>query len=250
MRTTIKSILLDKRKENSNNQKKWIFSYNSKTNEYEEFSKHEDSDNKIISYLKTHYNFFNKVILEIGCGSGKFISDISKNAKKYYALDKSEGLLKIAQDKIYPNKQIEFIHSGAENIPLENGSIDLIFGAWALSSMGDFSNQEKIFLELKRVLKTKGKIILVENAWDNLLTKILGLSEDDSLEIYNFFVKQLKFIPVKTLDTKIKFANLEEEKTILESCFINTNFNSFLGKQKSPYFINHKVIILETKNER
>ena len=55
----------------------WLFDYNQGA-AYEEFSKSEDVFDIIDGYLSSQYDFKDKTILEVGAGSGKFTSFLSR----------------------------------------------------------------------------------------------------------------------------------------------------------------------------
>ena len=58
---------------------------------YEIFSLAEDYPNKIFDYLYPYIQ--NKIILDLGCGTGKFMQKFYKDTIKYYGLDLSEKQL-------------------------------------------------------------------------------------------------------------------------------------------------------------
>lgn len=62
--------------------------------------------------LTSHYNFFNKHVLDIGCGFGDLNKTLKIKAKRYYytGIDLVEPLLKEAKIH-YPGRHINFIHA-------------------------------------------------------------------------------------------------------------------------------------------
>jgi ubiquinone/menaquinone biosynthesis C-methylase UbiE len=108
-----------------------------------------------------------KVILEIGCGYGLHTETIIKNCnfKKFYAIDITQESIMTTQKRLNIKKlnshNIEIINADAENIPLQNNSIDTI---WSWGVIHHSKNTEKIVTEIQRVLKKKGKFkIMVYN---------------------------------------------------------------------------------------
>lgn len=100
------------------------------------------------------------VVLEIGFGSGlnlPFYHDIAK----LYALEPSAELYAYAQKSIAETLfPVEHIATGAENIPLEDASIDTVISTWSLCSVAD---PEKVMHEIARVLKPGGTFSCAEH---------------------------------------------------------------------------------------
>ena len=116
---------------------------------YEIFSIAEDYPNKIYKALLPEIK--NKIVLDLGCGTGKFMSKFHKDTTKYYGLDLSEQQLNIAKEKV-KDDNVEFICCSAENIPLEDNSIDSIISTWVLRTILEEDRRTKVFNEMRRVL--------------------------------------------------------------------------------------------------
>ena len=91
---------------------------------YEEFSKCQDINQNIISYLSTNYNFQNKIILESGAGSGKFTSFLANNCSRLLVVERSESLLQINMEKNKNKTNIKFFLSCMEEVEIEEKSLD------------------------------------------------------------------------------------------------------------------------------
>lgn len=100
------------------NKELWLFDYK-QAEAYEKFSKSEDINNLIQKYFKEEYDFSNKIILEIGAGSGKFTGFLSDRSKKVYAVEKIESLLLINKEKHKNKNNVEFILSDIKDVKLE-----------------------------------------------------------------------------------------------------------------------------------
>ncbi|HRH26461.1 MAG TPA: class I SAM-dependent methyltransferase [Candidatus Paceibacterota bacterium] len=100
------------------------------------------------------------IVLEIGIGPGYNFAHY-KQIEKLYALDPSEGLIKIAKTRAtalsYP---VEFLESSAEAILLPNHSIDTVVSTWTLCSVTDLP---QVLKEISRVLKPTGKFIFADH---------------------------------------------------------------------------------------
>lgn len=113
-----------------------------------------------------------KKVLDVGTGGGQFILDIEKN---YNA--KAIGLDIVPHEnfKKYPKN---FIVADAANTNLNNEYFDTIFSAYSIFSI-DTDNvrfQTRVLRELKRILKTNGRIRLGDTniAKIQLLAKTVG----------------------------------------------------------------------------
>ena len=100
------------------------------------------------------------VVLDLGCGPGNHSFEMAKYAKKVFGIDSSKRMLDYAKSK-YPG--IHFIYADATDIPLENGSIDIVFSAGLFEYV---KNKENLMREILRVLKPGGiSIILAPNKY-------------------------------------------------------------------------------------
>lgn len=213
------------------NKELWLFDYK-QAEAYEKFSKSEDINNLIQKYLKEEYDLSNKIILEIGAGSGKFTGFLSDRSKKVYAVEKIESLLLINKEKHKNKNNVEFILSDIKDVKLEKNSIDYVFAGWSLTSMRDIYDQ--VFANLYQILKPNGKIIIVENGGQDEFCKLLGI-EEFTEQMKNEY-KKMNFKEKATLDTTIKFANEE----VFYGAF--PNYKKTVLKTLN---IKHKVIIME-----
>lgn len=121
-------------------------------------------------------------ILEIGIGSGINIPFYEKSQiEKLYGLDPSEELnhmaLKVANKH---NLDVEFLLSGAEEIPLPSNSIDTILITYTLCTIPDLNSSMN---EMKRVLKDDGNFLFCEHGiapdqnivrWQNRINPVWG----------------------------------------------------------------------------
>lgn len=103
-------------------------------------------------------------VLEIGCGSGTNFDfyDPSK-IEKLYALEPSSGMMKRAKEAARDlgwAERIEFLETGAEELPLEDGSIDTAVITFVLCTIPDWSSA---LAEVKRVLKPGGLVLFSEH---------------------------------------------------------------------------------------
>ncbi|MFH1564081.1 MAG: class I SAM-dependent methyltransferase [Nitrospirota bacterium] len=98
-----------------------------------------------------------KKILELGCGTGEYTLRLAKTGSKIIAIDISLPLINQAKQKIKATN-VNFVIADAENLPFKDNTFDAVVGNAVLHHLDLDSALE----EMKRVLKTGGKIAFTE----------------------------------------------------------------------------------------
>ena len=176
---------------------------------YEIFSKAEDGEGKVTAYLKEQAK--EKIVLDAGCGTGKFLEQLENESSKYIGVDLSFEQLIKAQSKKKKSNTI-FINSNLKDIMLESNSVDLIVSPWVLGTVTDLVERTKCLNELKRVLKPGGEIILIENEENSEFEYLRNHHKDKKTNIYNNWIRNNDFNKVEEINTYFNFANLKEAK--------------------------------------
>lgn len=103
-------------------------------------------------------------VLELGCGSGTNFSYYDRaNVDRLYALEPAPGMVKRARKTAVDldmTDQIEFLEMGAENVPLEDGSIDTAVITFVLCTIPDWQGALN---EVRRLLKPGGQVLFSEH---------------------------------------------------------------------------------------
>ncbi len=111
--------------------------------------------------------------LEVGVGTGKNIP-FYPDGIDMTAIDFSEKMLEKAKDKAYVlKKNIKFIHMDAQNMDFKDNTFDSVFTTCVFCSVPD---PVKGLMEIKRVCKPDGKIIMIEHVRSE--KKVIGLIMD------------------------------------------------------------------------
>jgi len=95
----------------------------------------------------------NKVYLDIGCGTGNYTIQFADKGFDFSGVDPSDQMLQEARTK---SNKINWVIGSAEQIPSDNETFD---GAVATLTVHHWTNLEKSFRELFRVMKVGSKII-------------------------------------------------------------------------------------------
>jgi len=111
--------------------------------------------------------------LEVGVGTGKNIPFYTDGIDMT-AIDFSEKMLEKAKDKAYVlKKDINFIHMDAQNMDFKDNTFDSVFTTCVFCSVLD---PVKGLMEIKRVCKPDGQIIMIEHVRSE--KKVIGLIMD------------------------------------------------------------------------
>jgi ubiquinone/menaquinone biosynthesis C-methylase UbiE len=100
----------------------------------------------------------NARILEVGTGTGVNFQYYPPDTRGV-ASDPSAEMLKIARHK-RPPERVRLVQAWAENLPFNDNSFDAAFATLVFCSV---SSPQQAFAELRRVVTTGGKIVLLEH---------------------------------------------------------------------------------------
>jgi ubiquinone/menaquinone biosynthesis C-methylase UbiE len=112
----------------------------------------------------------NGVVLDAGGGTGRISQALSGQASKFVVLDLSIGMLKKAAGK----EGLDPVNSHTEALPFPDGTFDIALMVDALHHVCD---QTETALELIRVVKPGGRIIIEEPDFDQSIVKVIALLE-------------------------------------------------------------------------
>jgi demethylmenaquinone methyltransferase/2-methoxy-6-polyprenyl-1,4-benzoquinol methylase len=123
-----------------------------------------------------------KLLLDVATGTADVAIMATKmhQISKTIGIDISDGMLKIGREKVEKNgmqHQIELINGDSESIQFEDNHFD---AATVSFGVRNFQNLEKGLLEIKRVLKPGGKLVVLE--FSKPTTPFVGF-------FYNFYMK-------------------------------------------------------------
>jgi SAM-dependent methyltransferase len=111
-------------------------------------------------------------VLEVGIGSGLNIPFYGAGVRYLFALDPSAELRRMALRRTKGARfTVEFLDRSAEEIPLEQASVDTVVTTWTLCTIPD---AVRALQEMKRVLKPAGALLFVEH----------GLAPEPSVQVW------------------------------------------------------------------
>lgn len=139
------------------------------------------------------------------------------------------------------NENIKFICSSAENIPLENNSVDVIICTWMLGTILEEDRRNIVLKEMKRVVKNNGYIYLVENDIGGEFEQIRGRFPNASKTLeYNNWIESNEFNIVDKFETYFKFKDKIEAKNVF-----NNIWGDKVGQKIDCEIIKQNIIIYE-----
>ena len=151
-------------------------------------------------------------ILDVGTGTGNLAIAVKRKYPKVRidAIDPDERVLKIADKKIKERKfGIKLKKAYAQQIPFGDNHFDFVVSSFAIHHIPR-ALRRQAFSEMKRVLKKKGIILIVDfgvpkNLFTKVFTYFLSFLEDVGLNRKNFIFNVLKetdFRDVKEVGSK------------------------------------------------
>ena len=114
----------------------------------------------------------NNTFLDIGCGTGKAVGLAAKAAGykgSFYGIDLSEAMIEKARTNFLQQENIHFIQCNAVSIPLNDNSFDFII---CTNSFHHYLHPEKVMNEIFRLLKSGGKVFILDPAADSWIYKV------------------------------------------------------------------------------
>jgi ubiquinone/menaquinone biosynthesis C-methylase UbiE len=142
-------------------------------------------------------------ILEIACGTGHWLSELSIDNSNLYGLDLSIGMLKEAKN-LQP--AIRFVNADSGNIPFKDNQFDMIF---CVNAIHFFQSAADVINKCKRLLKKNGFLSII--GYD-------PRNPETEWEVYKYFEG--------TYETDLKRYPLFEDlnKEMKQSSFKNIEF--------------------------
>ncbi|WP_036480249.1 class I SAM-dependent methyltransferase [Myxosarcina sp. GI1] len=116
----------------------------------------------------------NEKVLDVACGTGELAKLIleQNSSQQISGIDLSANMLQVAREKCREYSNVEFQQATASKLPFDDESFDLVICASALHY---FENPQLALLEIKRVLKTNGRLIILDWCRDFWTIKALNI---------------------------------------------------------------------------
>ncbi len=132
--------------------------------------------------------------LDLGCGAGDYsikASEIVGESGNVYAVDKSAAIFE--NSNLINRKNIKTIIADiSQSIPVDDKKIDICLLSTVLHAMDLNKCKDKLFSEIKRILKPNGRLAIIEckkeisNFGPPFHMRISALEIDEMLKQYDF----------------------------------------------------------------
>lgn len=94
-----------------------------------------------------------ETLLDVGCGTGMFLEEISDSDKTLFGVDFSVSMLEAAAERV---DEAHLFVADADNLPFKDGSFDTVVSLTLLQNM---PNPSKTLAEMSRVTQAGGKLV-------------------------------------------------------------------------------------------
>lgn len=138
--------------------------------------------NEIVSRIKTAKP---KKILDLGCGTGNILMKLADDKNlSLYGLDISEKMIETARKNLGDKAELKV--GDSEYMPWEDNYFDVIV---CNASFHHYPNPKKVLLEMRRVLKSDGTLIIGDPTMPVVFRQLMNLfcsaSKDGDYRIYS-----------------------------------------------------------------
>jgi SAM-dependent methyltransferase/DNA-binding HxlR family transcriptional regulator len=98
-------------------------------------------------------------VADFGCGDGAVTVEIAAWARRVFAIDCNEALLRVAREKAAGFDNIEFRAEAMEHVSLPARSVDLVVISQSLHYLDE---PEKAIAQARRILKPGGRVLILD----------------------------------------------------------------------------------------
>lgn len=129
---------------------------------YELENRAADPDGRLWSAMATRADWTDRVVLDLGCGSGFHLPQFAETAARVIGVEPHEGLVRLAGRRLRARgvTNAEVLTGTAQDVPLPDSSVDVVQARWAY-----FFGRgcEPGLVELDRVLRPGGTALVIDN---------------------------------------------------------------------------------------
>jgi len=124
-----------------------------------------------------------EAVLDVGCGSGLFFSQVSAQADMVVGVDVSRKLLQKAKEHAGAFGNVFVLQADADHLPFKDGFFGAVFAFTVLQNM---PKPNETLSELKRTAKRGGKVIVTGLKKAFPLEKFMDVLDGSGLQVAAF----------------------------------------------------------------
>jgi ubiquinone/menaquinone biosynthesis C-methylase UbiE len=188
-------------------------------------------------------------VLDVGCGLGYAATQYAqRNSVQVFAIDYAEKMIEGAHellDENYPELKgsITFAHASVTVLPYEPNTFDVVTSSRCLMALLDWNLQKEALVEINRVLKPGGVLVLMEGTFDGL-ERLNEAREKVNLEAIAADGRDRlitrKFIESELLEFVKPFYHLEDTQRFGLYYFLTRVVQPLLVSPEKPSY-DHKI---------
>ena len=185
----------------------------------EDYSKYRPTyPTELFDFLSKEYNMKNKIIVELGAGTGKFSKIASSYCKQIYYVEPNIDMINKGKEYCNDCTNIVYINKSAESTGLPENSVDIVF---AVQSFHWFDKQ-KLKQEVNKILQSNGDFAIVWNDW-----------EDENNEFSKEYFKYISSWNTKLTGKTYQHKNVDDRKKF----FKNSEYKTYIFIHSKDYTI-------------
>jgi ubiquinone/menaquinone biosynthesis C-methylase UbiE len=197
--------------------------YHRKALQYEALIQREDYQGNIFPALLEVAPLHGKVVVELGCGTGRFTPKLSQLSERVFAFDKSLAMLEVARPKLERLGKQNWSLEVADHryLPIQNTLADVVIAGWSICHLVDDhpshwrTELKRVFAEIRRVLRPGGVVALFETMGTGYETPHPPVH---LTEYYNVLQNELNFF-MHWIRTDYHFETLQEGEQLTRFFF-------------------------------
>lgn len=161
---------------------------------------YQQRERQLLTLLKSGNleNLLDKIILEIGCGSGGVLIDFLKygsDPKNIHGIDLLFDRLQKSQDRL---PSLKFVNTDGQRLPYSTNSFDILLQFTAFSSILDDRVKQNMASEMLRVLKDDGAIIWYDFWLNPTNSQTAGIKPSEIRKLFpgcNYIFRKITLAP-------------------------------------------------------
>lgn len=194
----------------------WVRAYREAPEIFDAFSRAEDPDSLVARRLLAHARLEHRKVLELGCGTGRYLRELAPHAELYVGVEPSPNMMALARSAaraLAPRPVL--LRGRGESLPVKSGSFDVLLAAWVLVNLREEARAQ-VLQEASRILHPGPGcgVWLLENHWESQFQHYRGRGPEDELRLRRLMDRD-GFRMVEVVATELRFPTAPEAERVL-----------------------------------